>query len=270
MSKARTLGFQSAGIDLAGFSTGNTCVVLAKEKNGIAYCEILDSHPFSRKRNGEDDLFLAISEEATFLKELLEKGRVVADVPIDLQSLTGIFLPASKRPEIKKGTPITDIYKRPVDKAFGGLSPVADRLAAPVIRFASSMHYLNARHPRILSLGRNLFETYPKASFEALLDGACTGYKRGPSFHLKGKLQAKHGPISSAINVLERISFTHGVSFESIKGCGITDHRIDALICALTGLKSFDNTILPKKADFPNGYRLIAHWPEQIKRVILN
>jgi hypothetical protein len=279
-------GTQAVGIDLAGFSTGTTVVAVAAEDGDSIHCRVMDSHPLSRRRGGDDDLAAAIAEETDFFAELAKLGEIIVDVPIDLQSLKGIFLPAEGGQSKQDASRIVELYKRPIDETLRALSPVADRLAAPVIRFAAIARNLEVHHPGLLVLGENLFETYPKPSFENLIAGSCRGYKSSNAYTLHGRVFPQNTPIRGPINLLERISFTHGVVIESRGTCEITDHVVDAIFCAVLGLKSFEGVvvqnrkelldfgcelgrIVPEKLELPRGYRILGAWPNAIKRIVI-
>ena len=113
-------GNSSVGIDLAGFSTGKTAVVVAEHEGDTLFLNILRDHPLEKSRRGSEILEEVIEEEAEFISALVQRGPLVVDVPIDLQSLDQVFSGEILRQPID-GLTIADLYKRPVDRLFGAL-----------------------------------------------------------------------------------------------------------------------------------------------------
>lgn len=186
------------GIDLAGYTTGTTAVaVMITTGSQKQFC-LLRNSAFSKVRRSDANLREIVSEECRDLKAMNRLGPVAIDVPIDLQTL--------EKPE--NATVVWQLYKRAIDQAFNAMPTLADRIGAPYAR----MKAVFALCGGTLCLGRDIFETYPKASLQ-MLHLPFKGYK--------GALPA-HGEARRVL-------------CDQMKWCHLsTDHDLDALLCAAT------------------------------------
>jgi len=199
----------SFGIDMGGYSGGNTVVAVGtRERNGVAHVRVFKRQTLATKLAGKDLIQNQIDAEAAAIENYLKFGPVFVDVPIDLQAL-----PAPKNAQY-----LWQLTKRPVDYAFDGLPPLADRIGATTARFRALANRLDS--------AEFVFETYPAASLK-ISDLSSTGYKRQSC--VVGDSGIWHGgqKIASLANALELRGET---------GTEIDDHIIDAAICALCGL----------------------------------
>jgi hypothetical protein len=137
------------GIDLAGYTTGKTSLAVIKIDGRRATATLLRGSALSAKRESQSPLKEILKQEVAALRRCLMIGPVAVDIPIDLQGLP--FPHAPKE--------LWELTKRPIDKKFRAMAPFADRIGAPVVRFAAMRG-----HPDFSGvLGQNLFETYPAA-----------------------------------------------------------------------------------------------------------
>ena len=135
------------GIDLAGYVTGKTSLAFTEIEGRFAKATLLRGSALSRKRKSSDSLAEALANEVAVLGHCLGIASVAVDVPIDLQGL-----PNAQNPQA-----IWPLTRRPIDYALNAMPPLADRIGAPVARFAAIMRYGNF-YPL---LGIRLFEAYP-------------------------------------------------------------------------------------------------------------
>jgi predicted nuclease with RNAse H fold len=275
------------GIDLAGYSTQKTAVAIAHREGASAHVTIDRDHPLRTKRAGGNALREVANEEAEYLRECLEMGRVFVDVPIDLQGLT--------RPDT--ANVIWELYQRPVDRAFRALSPVADRLGGPVRRFAQIVSRL-----RTTDLGTRLFETYPAASIQHALRldtldradataqsedeteddvriGMKPGYK-GSVIMLEGST-ARARTDKATDNVLAQLA--RAMRLQSSEAITLTDDDVDAILCALAAVAASDELLqgpsletmirenLPPVIDStpPSGYAILRQFPWEAVHVLV-
>ncbi len=115
------------GLDIAGYSEGKSGFVQAdrKDDNSIEIT-IFQGHAFSEKHDTRTSLEHIAEREKELLISCCKKGRLLVDIPIDLQ---GLPYPNNVRF-------IWELVKRPVDFAFDALPPLADRIGSPVARLA--------------------------------------------------------------------------------------------------------------------------------------
>jgi hypothetical protein len=150
-------------------------------------------------------------------------GPVAVDIPIDLQGL-----PCPPDPEY-----IWQLTRRPIDYVVNAMPAFADRIGAPVARFAAIMREGNFD----AHLGDDLFEAYPAGTLKVLKIKA--GRYKGP----KGA-QA----LTSLCTTLK------------IEPHVKTDDDIDAIICAITAATPsnglFDVKSLNIKGSMPRGFRI--------------
>jgi predicted nuclease with RNAse H fold len=236
------------GLDLGGYGKKGGTILAALAIDGEnAEVGILTDSPFANKLKGASDLTSQIEEECMMLLHLAARGPVAVDVPIDLQGLPS-------PPDVRR---VWELTRRPIDRAFGGLAPLADKLGYCVARFLSLL-----KSSGKLKIGESIYETYPAASLN-LCGIANTGYKRGDESSL----------ARSKIADKLRIS-----------GCPLTHDELDAVICALTAgvegdevletdalreemLRRLGDEASPNRHDVPKGFRLLRRPPSSFHAV---
>ncbi|OUM86321.1 MAG: hypothetical protein BAA01_09855 [Bacillus thermozeamaize] len=219
------------GIDLAGFTSTKTAIVEAvKDDNGRVTLKIIKNHPL----NSED----LIKSKEYFLKLLEDPAvKVYIDAPMDLQGLPFDHLNSFRFP--------WQLTYRPVDKAYNGLPPFADKIGAVVSRFMYCLHDKDTdkSDPRhAFEKYENLFETYPAGSLKQLADtlrqpGIDKNYKN----YKKGKVDldsdgwkpAGQSTKDESLCNIAKALFAQAVAKEKLT---INDDEFDAMICAVTGL----------------------------------
>ena len=152
------------GIDLAAYGrTAGTVHAAAKLDSGHIKLTLISDSSFARTRKGASALLSQVVEEGSELARLTSLVPVAIDVPIDLQGL----------PSLRDITRTWEVTCRPIDRAFGALSPLAD----------NKIGYRVARFQKLIELcpqckvGETIFETCPAASLQ---DGGLPGkrYKK--------------------------------------------------------------------------------------------
>jgi len=228
-----TIGF---GLDLAGFSRPSGTVLVELRSNGLhAKAAILQDSPFSSRSRGA--FADRLKAENDTLAKLLKLGNVAVDVPIELQ-----------------GLPLSDAIEqwqltlRPVDRALGGLPPLASWLGACVARFGAII-----RESQNL-LGIRLFETYPAASLEKLFGQiSCV-----QNYKLANK-EKKETAISARKELAEKLN----IQCET----PLSHDELDAIICAMTAVAPTDTLLplsqyeLPEQSELAAGFRLLKKNP---------
>jgi predicted RNase H-like nuclease len=187
------------GIDLAGYATGKTSVAVVEIDGRTASVTLLRGSSLSKKRKGSEELKDVLAEDVKVLKRCLALGRVAVDIPIDLQGL----------PNPKKPNWIWALTRRPIDKAVNAMPPFADRIGAPVVRFAAIMRRGNLGK----LLGKTLFEAYPAVTLRML------------------RIRAGKYKGANSMKALTRLCKTLGIK-PRVKN----DDDIDAIICAITAV----------------------------------
>lgn len=219
------------GIDLAGYSTGKTSLAVVKVANGSFEAALLRDSALSTKRRGDARLDEALNADVAVLKRCLAVGRVAVDIPIDLQGL-----PFSANPQY-----IWQLTNRPIDRAVGAMPPLADRIGAPVARFAAIMR-AGDLYPH---LGEKLFEAYPAGALR-MLNIKAGRYKGPPGADALASLCANLG-ISPAVE---------------------NDDDIDAIICAITAATPAedmnDDAAFKIDGPVPKGFRIPKRLPASI------
>lgn len=204
----------SFGLDLAGYSSGRSILAAARLRNQHIDVVILDTPVLSRPIKGEADTAFVQEAEADLLGACLRLGALAVDVPIDLQNL---------RQPVLQGR-VWELTRRPVDRAFGGLAPLADRIGSTVARFAA----IHARLEGAAEIGINLFETYPAASLK-LMGQTGKGYKPGLCHLEENRWRGcgiKDTSDAAMAVILERLRISADDP--------ISDDDLDAAICAIT------------------------------------
>lgn len=140
------------GLDLAAYGNkGGTILAAARLENDRAEIAIIADLSFARTLSGASDLLSQLEEERAELIRLTNLGRVAVDVPIDLQGL----------PSPDGVARVWELSRRPIDRAFTALAPLADKLGYCVARFQKLM----ALCPQC-KIGEIIFETYPAGSLD--------------------------------------------------------------------------------------------------------
>ena len=145
------------------------------------------------------------------------------DIPIDLQDLI----------EPHRVEYIWQLTRRPIDRAVNAMPPLADRIGAPVARFAAIMREGNFA----ALLGQTLFEAYPAATLKKLEIEA--GQYKG----VKG-LKALTA-LCTALRIEPHVE---------------NDHDIDAIICAITAAapsnRVHEDSNFNIRGAMPKGFRI--------------
>jgi predicted nuclease with RNAse H fold len=234
-----TIGF---GLDLSGYGKkGGTVLAAALVKNGgVAEISILTNSAFSKTLNGNSSLPEQTEDEQRLLLEIAARRSIAIDVPIDLQNL----------PSPPNATKVWELTQRPIDRAFKGLAPLADKLGYCVARFLNLL-----RSNRNFEVGRNIFETYPAASL-----GMCD---------IPNKLYKSNGNAPTVRQaILKKLGITD---------CELTHDELDAIICSLTCVADGDDLLEGEELreemlrrlnepdsnryQIPKGYRLLRRVP---------
>ncbi len=210
----------SYGLDLAGYSTGKSALARAKGgANDSIDVDVVLGHPFAKKVLGatslqHDDL----KQELDAFVWILRQGRLFIDVPVDLQGL----------PNPANADYVWQLTQRAVDRMFGGLAPLADRLGAPVARMARLLARCQSAR-----LGQNVFETYPAQSLKNILaDG--DGYKRQScKWHGNGWSGGKLATLAQGL----------GLKGPKEVNFALNDDEFDAIVCALCGVVKDDHRL---------------------------
>jgi len=192
------------------------------DDDGLVTVAILTGNVFQQEINGGNPLLGHANEEAEYLRGLIEEGPLYIDVPIDLQDL-----PIPERPQY-----VWQLTKRPVDQAFGGLPPLADRLGACVARMQNLWRLLQANgygDP----LGHRIFETYPAGSLKCANE-THEKYKGRAQCNEQDQWQAGregNDRDDTMAQLLNRLQWTGEAD-----GFSLTHDEFDAALCALTGV----------------------------------
>lgn len=199
---------RSFGLDLAGYSSGRSGLaeVSCTDGRDEYQAHVYRNHPFARCAEGRDLLADTAPQESDALTRLLRLGSLLlVDIPVDLQGL-----PSPPNPVF-----VWQLTARAVDFAYAGLRPLADRIGAPVARFRNLL-----AGNRIDS--RRLRETYPAASFRCM---------NGSWKYKNQTIEWDEGQWVGA-ELAEVATWLGLVAPARIE---LTDHDVDALVCALTG-----------------------------------
>lgn len=204
------------GLDLAGYSQGKTGFARADREAGKKILiTVFRGPPFTDKLRGREPLARLADAELRAVKACLNRGCLVADVPMDLQGL----------PTVGAAQFTWELTLRPVDFAFRALPALADKIGAPVARFLHCLNRLDA----LDVLGDTLWETYPAASLE-LMGLRRSGYKNKSASYHDGTwypVRPEDQPLADLLNELE---------WTADRGQTLNDDEFDAALCALTGV----------------------------------
>jgi hypothetical protein len=229
------------GIDLAAYGNKvGTILAAARLKDDCTDVAIITDSSFTKSLSGASDLLPQLEEERAELTRLTDLGSVAIDVPIDLQGL----------PSPDNISRVWELTRRPIDRAFGGLAPLADKLGYCVARFQK----LIALCPQC-KIGETIFETYPAASL-AICHLPDRRYKKGEE---STRLRQK---------IIEGLGISGPFSEPPL-----THDELDAVICAVTSivegdclfdgaelrqeiLKRLNKEASDNRHQLPTGYRL--------------
>ena len=225
------------GIDFSGYTSRGTSLAAIEVTGATATATLLRGSAMSATRDTGDALREIVEAEASVLRRCLAVGPVAVDIPIDLQQLS----------DVGQAEFIWQLTSRPVDRAVGGLPPLASLIGAPVARFGAILRYAQLDD----ALKKNLLETYPAAILQKL--GIRGGlYKTRGADKAKERAEAR-GALCDDLRI--------GGHLES-------DHDIDAVICAVAAVAPEDH--LWKAEDYnievgqlPVGYRLFKKIPSR-------
>jgi len=197
----------SYGLDLAGYSSGRSSLAKATFEEGAGFSVVVyRGHAFAHRLKGRDPIVPLAERES----QLLARCRpLYVDVPIDLQRL----------PNPHPVYFTWQLTRRPVDRAFNALPPLADRLGSPVARLA---HLLGEDRD---ALGKWLFETYPAACLKLLL-------RLRPSY----KLQTAERQAGEWIGDDGLVDILRSLRVTAEDGAVVNDDDLDAIVCALCGV----------------------------------
>jgi hypothetical protein len=211
------------GIDFAGYTTGKTSLVAIEIAGRRAQATLLRGSALSAKRQSNGSLPQILSQEVAVLRRCLSIGPVAVDIPIDLQDLA--------RPD--RAEFVWQLTLRPIDRAVGAMPALADRIGAPVARFAAIMRA--GEFGAIL--GERLFEAYPAGTLKALKIEA-------------GQYKGKNG-VDALNSLCKTLKIAPPVD---------SDDDIDAIICAITAAAPMDAVhqaeALKVQGPMPRGFRI--------------
>ncbi len=268
----REIGY---GLDLAGYSSGGSALAQAvREKSGETTVTIKRQSVFSKKIPGRDNLQQINQKEIEELQRLLSKGVLTVDVCLDLQGL----------PFSKSATRVWQLTKRPVDRAYGGLPPLADKIGSYVARMERLRFKMSDDQSVIL--GSQLFETYPAATL-GILNLKSTKYK-GKATFTGNRWEGMAEKSTAALTRNNNLAFNlNELRWTADVGTTISHDDFDAAICALTGIarasdrlegEPLTNEIANKLATdeeidsemshemtAPEGYRLLQTRPHGVR-----
>lgn len=142
------------GLDLAGYTTNKTSLAAIEFREKVANVTLLRHSSFAQERATTSSVELVVREEASDLQRCMKAGPVAVDIPIDLQGL----------PYPPKPREIWELTRRPIDKELRPMPPFAERIGAPVVRFAAMVRGARAAN----AVGKSIFETYPTAIWQKL------------------------------------------------------------------------------------------------------
>ena len=214
------LGF---GIDLAGYTTGKTTVAVVHIESGSVKATLLRGSALSKKRESSACLKQVLDEEVADLRRCFAIGPVAVDIPIDLQGL----------PNPHNREYIWQLTRRPIDQVVNAMPAYADRIGAPVARFAAIVREGDFD----ALLGETLFEAYPAGTLKLLK------IKAGQYKGAKG---------AQALNCL--------CATLKIKPRVDSDDDVDAIICAITAAAPAEQvhhaSAFKIEGPLPRGFRI--------------
>lgn len=251
------------GLDLSGFSSGASALACVAETAGSLSAAIIEGHPFAQKVDGTKPVQDRIDAETNLVREVMDIAPLAVDIPIDLQQLD-----SRDEPEF-----VWQMTRRTVDKAYGALAPLADRIGAPVARFRAIHRRLEGK-----TFPEHLLETYPSAALRYCLGVEwCKGYK-GKAIYVgeswRGESEnAEDGKDNKLGSLLRKLNW----SPDDNESKTLTNDEVDAIICATAALTPLSDTALrdnveaafagelPKDWTLPRGYVLPMSLPKGIR-----
>jgi len=213
------------GLDLGGFRKCNSALAMAvRSEEGQITVTIFRSHPFSGARNSWETLPNEEVEFLTWLNQEDNSAALFVDCPIDLQTLLCQLDLRGPGKCVEELSFIWELTHRPIDKAFGGLAPIASNLGFLVARF---LRVLKQSRTQGL-VGEKVFETYPRAALEVFMNS------RNPPAYKSGKAKER---------AKKRKKIQKTLKLHLDGNAVLSENRLDAVICALVGLCERENQL---------------------------
>jgi hypothetical protein len=222
------------GLDLSGYTTNKTSLAAIIPDGEAAEAVLLRKSAFAIPRTTDMLVQDAVEAEARDIKRCLDIGPLAVDIPIDLQHLLA--------PD--GAVAIWELTRRPVDKKFGAMAPLADRIGAPVARFSAIMRKANLYG----RLGEDLFETYPAEILRRL--------EFAGNYKLRDSRKEQERRL--ACEALCRFLVFDRALYD--------DDDLDAIICALAAVAPDDSRVTAAEFDLgshqpPLGFRILKRNP---------
>jgi hypothetical protein len=211
----------SFGLDLAGLAGGRSRLARARQgKDGQIEVTVFRTR-LGPPRRDTQNAGLVKEPWQRVLKACMARGPLFVDVPIDLQGLP------AEEPEF-----LWQLTHRPIDYAFAALPP-----------FASWIGYLCAGFQFLIGgdiqhCGTRLFETYPAASLALMQEGS------GERDQYKSRKARKSDSGWVAISKKGLAEILERLDVQAELGVTLDDDDVDAMLCALTGVKGVRATTL--------------------------
>lgn len=238
--KKEVRSLASLGIDIGGKTTGKSVLarsdrILHEGKNKAIFVTLYESHAFNLKEtkllNMKDD----IKKEEELLRAILDSGyKLYVDLPLDTQNIPYKY---GSRRTLKFPW---ETKLRPIDKAVNcRFAPFADKLGYSISRFS----YLLFERLGENKLGKNVFETYPRASllnfyennfFNSAVSIEIPSYK-GSDIKYNGDNWIGSDPKSNSLSKIATDLNIFPVPSQQ-KDFKLNDDELDAIICALAGV----------------------------------
>lgn len=216
------------GLDLSGYSTGKTVLAKATQCSTEIRVDLYRADVLNPKLKVGTRLSVVSSAEAKLIGDCIQKGPIAIDAPIDLQGLPS---PDSA------GFP-WELTRRHVDKAFGALPPLADKIGAVTARISNILANISKD---VVDRTYPVYETYPAASLQ-LLHVPSKGYKDKKASIREGRWVDVNGEGDTPItNILTKLNFHSDDELD--------DDDIDAALCAVTALYSDNPSHVVSNAD---------------------
>jgi hypothetical protein len=231
----------SLGWDLAGYGDSGSALCRADRTGDAITATILRAPFICRPRHAiAADIQATTDAECEMLRRFARIGSVYLDVPIDLEQLIRLVDHLRDEPALF----YWQLVKRPVDHIFWALEPLASNLGFAVARTSHILGRLVAENAGV-TLGDNLFETYPAATLQLVWDTnqwTEAKYKGGKITFRDGRWQ---GQASKKKNPAARTkearksdglaSLANTLRFQAAEGSNMDDDEFDAVLCAMTG-----------------------------------
>ncbi len=210
------------GLDLSGYTTQRTSLAAAVVRGQAVEAVLLKNSALSIRRATDMSVEEVVGADVCELTRCLDIGPVAVYIPIDLQHLL-----APQRAE-----KIWELTRRPIDKRLNGMAPLADRIGAPVARFAAILRKGGFES----RLGKDLFETYPSENLRRI-----------------------YGQNLTRPAARERFCRNFSLDVPN-------DDDLDAVVCAIAAVVPDDAVVTAAEFDLggyclPNGFRILKRAP---------